>query len=137
MSKEFAASPPYFDFSELDPTTRARNMKEVTDWIKNRMPECSRSNDNVFSLFYACVASIGYHKKFMLNNLHSRNPLRNNIFITETMPHSESIVVKYPWNKTSDTPQITGLPPDILILAEFESVHQELKSLRTAIADSV
>ena len=66
MTKEFAASPPYFDFSEMDPTTKATHKNEVTKWIKSRMPEGARSNDNVFSLFYACIASIGYHKEFLL-----------------------------------------------------------------------
>ena len=62
---------------------------------------------------------------------------RSNIFIIETIPHSEYITVRYPWNKTADTPEITGIPPDILILAEFESVREGLISLRTSIADSV
>ena len=57
--------------------------------------------------------------------------------MTEEIPHSSFVTVKYPWNCTEETPEITGLPPDILMLSEFESVRQELNDLKNSIISSV
>ena len=35
------------------------------------------------------------------------------------------MTTKYPWSKKYDTPEIIDIPPDMIILAEYE----ELKSL--------
>ena len=39
----------------------------------------------------------------------------------------------YPWNKTSDTPEVTGIPPDILVMAEFESMRIQLREMTASI----
>ena len=38
--------------------------------------------------------------------------------------------MRYPWDATDDTPEITGLPPDIVLLAELESVQREMAALK-------
>ena len=57
--------------------------------------------------------------------------------MTEEIPHSSFVTVKYPWNCTDDTPEITGISPNILILSEFESVQQELQDLKIEITSSI
>ena len=50
--------------------------------------------------------------------------------MTEVMPYAVKVCVKYPWDKTSDKPEITSIPPDILILAQFESVRGEMEAMK-------
>jgi hypothetical protein len=96
------------------------------------MPGVAQSNDKVFALFKTCLASFFYHSEFLNDTLHSKSCLRTSHFMTEVMPYAVKVCVKYPWDKTSDTPEITGIPPDILILAQFESVRGEMEAMKTS-----
>ncbi len=122
LTMDFAASPAYFDFSSMNRTEREKNERQINGWTKDRMPEEAKSNDKVLSLFKMCVASIGYHRQFLEENLHSQSSIRTSIFMLETIPLQDRVTVKYPWNSTVDTPDFTGIPPDILIFANFESM---------------
>ena len=51
------------------------------------------------------------------------------MFLQDKIPHSEHVTIMYPWNKTADTPEITGIPPDVLILSEFEDMRQHFRLL--------
>jgi hypothetical protein len=98
------------------------------------MPEEAQSNDNVFLLFKMPIASIGYHRQFLEENLHSMSNLRSSIFMLETMPLQDCVTVKYPWNSTVDTPDFTGIPADILIIAKFESVMQKMEEMEAKLS---
>ncbi len=39
-------------------------------------------------------------------------------------------VVKYPWNKTEDTPNFTGIPPHVSLLAEMQGMRENLKMMK-------
>ena len=130
LSKEFAASPAYFDFSTCTRAEKEHNEKLIDSWIKDRMPAAARNNDKVFALFKMCIASLGYHRHLLEKNLGSGSNIRASIFFLEKTPLLDFITVKYPWNKTSETPEITGIPPDVLILAKFESLTQQLEEMR-------
>jgi len=133
MSKEFAISQPYFDFSACTRVDGELKEKEVDDWIKNRMPTAAKSNDNVFGTFKMCVASLEKHRSFLDENLHTNSNVRLSTFMLETAPHSDCVTQKYPWNKTSATPELTGIPPDVLVLSEFESMRQQLADMKSSI----
>jgi len=133
LSKEFAASQAYFDFSLLTRAEKERNEKVIDCWIQSRMPEAARSNEKVFALFKMCVASLAYHRHFLEENLHSRSNVRVSVFYLEQIPLVEHVTIAYPWNKTSDTPEVTGIPPDVLIMAEFESMRIQLREMKASI----
>jgi hypothetical protein len=122
LSKEFAASLAYFDFSSCTRADKDKNVKTIDTWIKERMPVAGQSNDKVFALFKMCIASIVHSRDFLLTNLHSMSKLRVSVFLLDDIPLANYAKVAYPWNKTSSTPEITGIPPDVLILAEFEDM---------------
>lgn len=46
-------------------------------------------------------------------------------------------MVKYPWTATDKTPTLTGLPPHVTILANFERMIAEMESTKTAILAGV
>ena len=129
LSKEFAASPAYFDFSRCSRVEKEQHDKIIDSWIKQRMPAVGQSNDKVFALLKMCVASIAYHREFLQQNLHSDSKLRLSSFLMDEIPLAEYVTVAYPWNKTSDTPEITGIPPDVLILAEFEDMRNHFHDM--------
>jgi hypothetical protein len=39
-------------------------------------------------------------------------------------------VVKYPWNKTGDTPNFTGIPPHVVQLSELEKLERKVACLK-------
>jgi len=133
LTMDFAASPAYFDFSSMNRTEREQSERQINGWIKDRMPEEAKSNDKILSLFKMCVASIGYHRQFLEENLHSQSSIRSSIFMLETIPLLDHVTVKYPWNSTVDTPDFTGIPPDILILAKFESMTLQLEEMQRSL----
>ena len=90
------------------------------------MPEDARSNEKVFCLFKMCVASSVYHRQFLEQNLHSQSNVRASIFLLDRAPLDDYVITKYPWNKTASTPQLTGIPPDVLVLSEFESMRKQV-----------
>jgi hypothetical protein len=44
-------------------------------------------------------------------------------------------VTRFPWNKTRDTPEFTGLPPDVLYLSKIQSLKLEIKELKAAFCE--
>ena len=136
MSKEFGASPAYFDFNSCNRSDRERNQRRLDDWIKNRMPIDARSNEKVFAVFKMCISSIEFHREFMMTNLHRDSNIRASIFLLERAPLNEYLTVKYPWNKTGDTPELTGIPPDILIMSEFEMMKEYMTNMKISLEAS-
>ena len=132
LSKDFAASPAYYDFSSCDKVMKDQNEKAINKWIKDRMPESAKSNEDVFALFKMCIASLEHNRSFLEKNLHSQSNVRASIFMIESSSLGEYVTVKYPWNKTDDTPEISGIPPDVLVLAEFEGMKNQLKEMQSS-----
>ena len=95
------------------------------------MPEATQTNDGVFALFKMCVATLELHREFVDKNMHKDSNFRASLFMLEQVPFSKYVCTRYPWNKTSDTPIITGIPPDVLILAEFESLRNKLDDMKS------
>ena len=56
--------------------------------------------------------------------------------LNDNILFSKKVIVKCPWDATEDTPQITGLPPDIILLAEFESVKRDMAELKAELKTS-
>ncbi len=136
LTLDFAASPAYFDFSAFTRTEQEERNHKINGWIKSRMPLEAQSNDKVFSLFKMCIASIGYHCQFLEENLHSHSSLRTSIFMLESMPFKDCVTMKLPWNSTTETPDFTGIPPDILVLAKLENMKLQLEALQASLSAS-
>ncbi len=52
----------------------------------------------------------------------------------EKAPLAEYVPLKYPWDKSDDTPKLTGIPPDALILAEFRGLKKKLDEMKESLA---
>jgi len=118
LGKGFAESIPYLDFSLFDPIVKEQMMKEDDDWIKACMPGGAVLNESVFDLFNACLSSVVFQRDWLNHSIHSENALSTSSFWSEANPPSERVATCYPWNKTNDTPEWTGLPVHVMYIAK-------------------
>lgn len=131
LSKTFAESLPYFDFSEFPQVAKERMMREQDEWIKERMSAAAAVNDSVFCLFKSCLASFLYHGDWLSSTIHRDSPLRCSVFWAEKhlFPHANYVTTRFPWTRTADTPQFTGIPVDVLYMAKIEELNKTIADL--------
>jgi hypothetical protein len=79
------------------------------------------------------IANIVHNRDFLLANLHNTSKRRVLAFLLDDIPLATYVKVAYPWNKTTSTPEITGIPPDVLILAEFEDMQNQFHDMQISI----
>jgi hypothetical protein len=60
---------------------------------------------------------------------HEDNALRLSPFWSEPFPCASCVVTKFPWNKTRDTPEFTGLPTDVVYMTKVENLKMEMDEL--------
>ena len=60
---------------------------------------------------------------------HEDNALQLSPFWSEPIPYASCIVTRFPWNKTQDTPEFTGLPTDVLYMTQVENLKMEMDEL--------
>ena len=46
-------------------------------------------------------------------------------------------VVKFPWNKTADTPYLTGIPPHIMIMSDMKKFETKLDAINSELMQGV
>ena len=61
---------------------------------------------------------------------------RTSIFPTEKIPLANFVTKRYPWNKTSATPEMTGIPYDVLLMAKMEDVKVIISDLISSLETS-
>ena len=61
---------------------------------------------------------------------------RTSIFLTETIPLANFVTTNYPWNKTSSTPEMTGIPSDVLLMAKMEDMKVIISGLKSLLETS-
>ena len=144
LTKEFSVSPPYFDFKVMEkvddhgnatqvPLEQSDGIKrknELQKLLKDRLPNYDKISAKTFHVLEMCFASICFHHKYLMETMHMRCPLRSAILFRD-IPKSiiEVARIAYPWNKSEDTPQMSGVPPHVLALAEMEGLKQEIARL--------
>ena len=82
-----------------------------------------------FRLFKFCVAFLVFHRDWFDENIHEDNALRFSPFWSEPIPFASCVVTRFPWDKTQDTPQFTGLPTDVLYMTQVEKLKTEVDEL--------
>ena len=76
-------------------------------------------------------ASVCFHYKYLNDNSHPRNPYRISTMWKDIHPQVRSHArIAYPWNKTLETPEFTGIPPHVSLLADIAELKEELISLK-------
>ena len=139
LSKDFAISPAYFDLSCFSQDERMSKEAELHEWIKGRVPDGAKTNARVFSLLKMVIAAVIKHKSFLEENMHAKCRLRASLLFIkiDQIPLINCVCVKHPWSKTEFTPQFSGIPADIMIMAEFESLKEEMRNMKLGIKEEM
>ena len=61
---------------------------------------------------------------------------RISIFLTETIPLANFVTTKYHWNKMSATPEMTGIPADVILMAKMEDMKVIIYYLKSSLEKS-
>ena len=129
----FAVSPPFFDFEPGDGFA-----EKIYSLMREYMVRGDRVPASVHHIFLFCFASLCFHFDYLAGVLHPMNKLQASHFFNNIPNYArDAATVKYPWNKTDATPTLTGLPPHITILANFEQLRLDMAAAREAILNGV
>jgi len=134
LDKSFAESIPYFDFSDYGMLEKEVKMRELDQWIKDRMLD-GGNNESIFYMFKSCLASLIYHRPWLNRTIHDRNPIQISPFWYEDIPYAHLVTTQYPWTRTEDTPEFTGIPVDVLYLAKIEEQTKRIAELEQRLKD--
>ena len=127
--KTFAASPPYWDFSADGPELKEESENTLHSWLRDRLPDQAKNNHKIFAVHKMAIAAITHHRQYLDSHLHPDSILRSTQIWSEDIPFAEKVVSKHPWDSTDETPEITGIPPDIVLLAEMEGMQRKVADL--------
>ena len=129
-NKKFGASCAYWDFSAEAPDAKAASENRLHSYLRESLPLQARGNLKVYAVYKMAVAAIAYYRDYLAKHLHPESILRSTSLWNDDIPFHDKVVVKYPWNATDDTPEITGLPPDTVLRAEMESMKRDMAELK-------
>jgi hypothetical protein len=130
-NKEFAVSPPYFDFSAItSELEKIQKKRVVKQWLQERLINVDNISPKTFDLAMQCFASICYHYEFITNKAHPNSAFHScSIFKDIPVEIKNLVRVAFPWNKTEDTPTFTGIPPHVTLLAQMEEMKRHIDAL--------
>ena len=135
LSKGFAISPPYFDFTGIEEELeRARLQNQIKDWLRSRVMEVGELSASSKHIIWTCFASICYHHSFLTSTLHEESSFCSSLFYKDIPEEFLNVArIAYPWEATSDIPKLTGVPPHVLLMAEIEDLKHKFETLKIAI----
>jgi hypothetical protein len=130
-SKEFAISPPYFDFTSLSSESeKIRTKNLIKQWLQERLVNVDNIAPITFNLAMQCFASICYHYDFLSDKLHPKSSFHScSMFKDIPLEIKKVVRVAYPWDRTEDTPRFTGIPPHVTLLAQMEEMKKHIDEL--------
>ena len=139
LSKSFAISPPYFDFTGVeDSVERARLRKRIEEWLHSRIIEDGELSASSKHIVWTCFASICFHHSYLTSNLHEESSFRASLFYRDVPDEFLKVArIAFPWNSTEDTPKLTGVPPHVLLMAEIEDLKNKFQELQVTIKDDM
>jgi hypothetical protein len=128
---DFAISPPYFDTGE-DEELEIKIQALVNSVCHETCPIGTKY------LIRFLLASLYYSLDYLREKLPSDSVLLSNIVICSP---DESIVAsavtKHPWNKTDQTPELTGVPEHVTLKCEIAKLTLQHKNLSDEIATRI
>ena len=131
LTKDFATSPVYWDFSESGETGK----KAVKTIIHEKFVEASEVEPHVFELVRYFFAAFCYHYDYLDKTLAPSDKLQTSTLFSaaKDFEFCAEATTKYPWTATKYTPQQSGIPPHTMLLVELEKMKLALKEQTTMI----
>lgn len=89
--------------------------------MKERIPNAESIPAKTLFLAEMAFASICYHYEFLNEKLAAGCILCASPMFRDILVEIRSLaVVKFPWNKTVDTPKFIGIPPQVMMLSKWK-----------------
>ena len=80
-------------------------------------------------MFRMFVGALVYYNDFLKEHIHRNSMARTSIFLIETIPLANFVTTTYPWNKTSATPEMTGISANVHLMAKIEDMNFKISIL--------
>ena len=114
--------------------------EKVDQLLSNNIVRENDVSGSTFLVSRFLFATICYHYEHLDINLHKKNWLRGSpIFIAAAQAGEfwKYAVVSYPWTKNAFTPCFTGIPPNVMMMAEIEILKKTIAKQTCAIFDGL
>ena len=132
LVKDFAVTQPYFDYSTLNGKVCILRKEEMKSFLTDRIPNASQISPNTWHLMETCFAQICYHYEYLDTTLPLSSPLRAASLFRNIPSELKSLArIAHPWNSTSESPMLTGIPPHVSLLAQMEEMKESMASLES------
>lgn len=125
LSTDFAISPPYFDGDE----------QEITLYVDSLVPVGATNQMKALMKFF--IASVLYHKPFLISTLHPNSRFRCTMLMMNTASVQQYVKTCHTWDRTERSPRITGVPPHVSLLCSMEQLLRQQSILPNLIAEKV
>ena len=124
----------YWDFSDEKAGEAA-----VTEAIEGKFATTDEVKPEVFDLLRYLFAAVCYHYDYMDEKLSNSSKLRASpIFIEASVfEFRQFAVIAYPWTATQMTPNLTGIPPHIMLMVEIEKLKNALAKQGSQIVEAM
>jgi hypothetical protein len=144
LSKDFAISPPHWDFSTTEngephsPEEEVQLEQELESFLKERLPNYDNIRKATLNLARVLLATVCYHHQYLKATL-SQSSLFRASTMFRNIPDNlfKYARVKFPWTQTRYTPLFTGLPPHVLLLADNERIMAKIASIQAGMREDM
>lgn len=114
----------------MDGDEKIATKEKVERWLKAKLPDPENIPANSWNLALQCFASVCYHHGYLSKHLDANCSFRHTSVFRNLPEEFEKLAtVKYPWDKTADTPKFNGIPPHVLHLVQIESLERKIENL--------
>ena len=136
LSTEFGCSPCYFDFAEEEDEDAMRRI--LDEHIQSNLIGGKALTPKIQFMVSYFMAAICYHYDYLKETLHPRNRLLSVSIFSHCPERLRKLaVVKYPWNKSRDTPYLTGVPPHILMMSDMKRFEEKLNEVSSTMMEGM
>ena len=120
MTKQFAISPVYWDFTE----SGERGKNAVKKIIQEKFVDIDDVEPHVFELLRYLFAALCFHRDFLDKTLSNGNKLRASPLYNACADFEfcTEAKIEYPWTETEYTPQQSCIPLHTMLLVEMEKL---------------
>lgn len=140
--KKFAVSTYYFEASNTPHTdadlAQARLIESINKFLKDRLVMFEEIDEHTFHLIKSIFAAMCFHYGYIQVNTHQQCPFKSSTFFRDVPSNIlQSAKVCYPWNKSRNAPNITGIPPHVILLAKVEELESKFERFKNELLEGV
>ena len=122
LSTNFSTPLPCFKFEyTTDSLEVIETKRKIENWLKRNLNDSENTNPETLCLVWMLYASLYNHRKCLMDIINQENTLYAS-YSFKDVPEDilACTTIRHSWDTTTYTPNLTGTPPHVSIIAEFE-----------------